>query len=114
MLEAVRAELLEEDSAEAIELLRQECAFFAEWRGLAEQRSAGVQSRVLAVAGDYDADSGDDAGADSDADEDDGDAVSAGKTIKDSAEELIKKLPKWFRRLLKVLNELLSILRGGD
>lgn len=114
MRDAVREELFEVESVEAIEMLSRECAFFVEWRGLAEQRGMGARVGALAVAGAYQGDSSDDIGDEAEGDEDGGDAVGAGKTIKDSAEGLINKLPKWFRRLLKVLNELLSILRGGD
>jgi len=42
----------------------------------------------------------------------DGSAVSTGKSIKDSVEKLVK-LPKWLKKLLGVLNELLSIVQGG-
>lgn len=41
-------------------------------------------------------------------------ALGAGKTIKDSFEEQIEKLPDWIKKILKVLNEILSILRGGS
>ena len=39
-------------------------------------------------------------------------ALGAGKTIKDSVEKVIK-LPQWLKKLLSVLNELLSLIRGG-
>jgi len=41
------------------------------------------------------------------------DAANTGQTVKDSIHDLIK-LPKWLEKLLKILNELLSILRGGS
>jgi hypothetical protein len=40
-------------------------------------------------------------------------ALAAGKTIKDSIEKLFE-LPRWLKRLLDILNELLSIIRGGN
>lgn len=40
-------------------------------------------------------------------------ALGAGKTIKDSVEKLFE-LPRWLKRLLEILNELLSIIRGGN
>lgn len=111
--EAVRDELTDEDSVEAIELLCRELRFYTEWRGLSQQRATESRVEEYAVAGDYGDVLPDDAPVDDGADEEGDDAVGAGKTIKDSAEELIKKLPKWLRRLLQVLNELLSIVRGG-
>ena len=47
--------------------------------------------------------------------DDDGvdDAIDAGKTIKDSFEKLIKKLPERWRKILKVLNEILNLLKKG-
>ncbi|MCR9133496.1 MAG: hypothetical protein NXI08_13005 [bacterium] len=45
------------------------------------------------------------------------DATSAGKTIKDSIEDFLKKrkkkMPGWLDNILYVLNELLSLLKGG-
>ena len=40
-------------------------------------------------------------------------ALGAGKTIKESLEGLLESLPKWIKRILKVLNELLSLIRKG-
>ncbi|MGO9175732.1 MAG: hypothetical protein ACLP9S_15805 [Syntrophales bacterium] len=41
-------------------------------------------------------------------------AIGAGKTIKDSIDEWLKKLlPPWLRKLLNILNELLSLIKGG-
>jgi hypothetical protein len=39
-------------------------------------------------------------------------ALEAGGTVKDSIEELFD-LPKWLEKVLKVLNELLSLIRGS-
>lgn len=69
----------------ALQLLQRELQFFVAWKG--EYEEGGK--------------------------EDDLDALDAGQTIKDSAEDLIKKLPRWLRHLLKILNELISIIRGG-
>lgn len=41
------------------------------------------------------------------------DAIDAGKTIKDSFENLIKKLPERWKKILKVLNEILNLLKKG-
>ncbi len=38
--------------------------------------------------------------------------LESGKTIKDSIDDVVT-LPRWVRKLLKVLNELLSLVRGG-
>ena len=40
------------------------------------------------------------------------DALGAGETVKDSIEDFFE-LPRWLKKILKVLNELLSIIRGG-
>lgn len=40
------------------------------------------------------------------------DALGSGETVKDSIEEFFE-LPRWLKKILKVLNELLSIIRGG-
>lgn len=40
------------------------------------------------------------------------DALGSGETVKDSIEDFFE-LPRWLKRILKVLNELLSIIRGG-
>lgn len=47
--------------------------------------------------------------------DDDGtdDAIDAGKTIKDSFEKLIKKLPERWKKILNVLNEILNLLKKG-
>lgn len=47
--------------------------------------------------------------SESDADE----ALGAGKTIKESLEDLLESLPKWIKKILKVLNELLSLIGKG-
>lgn len=39
-------------------------------------------------------------------------ALVAGQTIKESIEDFLKKLPGWLKKLLKVLNELMSIITG--
>lgn len=82
---AVYAELHEHDDPVALRLLQRELQFFIARKG--EYEEGGK--------------------------EDDLDALDAGQTIKDSAEDLIKKLPRWLRHLLKILNELISIIRGG-
>lgn len=41
------------------------------------------------------------------------DAIEAGGTIKESFEKIIKRLPKIVQGILKILNEILSILKGG-
>lgn len=41
-------------------------------------------------------------------------AIDAGKTIKDSFEKLIKKLSKRWKKVLKVLNELLNLLKNAS
>jgi hypothetical protein len=40
-------------------------------------------------------------------------ALGAGKTIKESLEGLLESLPKWIKKILKVLNELLSLIGKG-
>jgi hypothetical protein len=40
------------------------------------------------------------------------DALGSGETVKDSIEGFFE-LPRWLKKILKVLNELLSIIRGG-
>ena len=42
------------------------------------------------------------------------DGLGAGETIKDSFEDLLDNLPEWVKKLLRILNELLSIIRGGN
>lgn len=45
----------------------------------------------------------------------DDEAISAAKTIKESIEDWLgdKRKARWWKQLLKVLNELLSLIRGG-
>jgi hypothetical protein len=38
--------------------------------------------------------------------------LEAGQTVKESIEELVH-LPEWVKKILKILNELLSLIRGG-
>ncbi len=45
--------------------------------------------------------------------EDDEEAVAAGKTIKDSFEKYLDKLPEKWKKILDVLNEILSLAKGG-
>jgi hypothetical protein len=43
-----------------------------------------------------------------------GDAIGAGQTIKDSLESWLSRLPDKWKKGLKVLNEILSIAKGGS
>ena len=45
--------------------------------------------------------------------EDADEALGAGKTIKESFEHLLDDLPGWIKKILKVLNELLSLIGKG-
>ena len=88
---AVLSELDSEDNGNAIEYLDREFDFF----------NAQVKSLPMSHNGELLAS------------DDVDDAIGAGKTIKDSFEKLLRKLPEKWKRRLKILNELLSLVKGG-
>jgi hypothetical protein len=108
---AVQEELADVHSRQAVEFLCRELIFFAEWQGSSEEVMSTMMVGEYASTYQkptYGYDKSDDP-----READGPDALNAGKTIKDSAEGLIKRLPAVGKRALKVLNELLSIIRGG-
>jgi hypothetical protein len=89
--------------------LQKELEFYVAWQGTPALEGYGVGD--YSQAEDY---SGEDYSQVEDTSDDTNDAIGAGKTIKDSAEALIKKLPRPLQYVLKILNEILSLVRGGS
>ena len=106
---AVAAELEDPAIVEALSLLHQEMEFYVAWQGVPTGQD--VDYRGVSGARYYDLG---DASQTAESDNATDDAIGAGKTIKDSAEKLITKLPRPLQYILKILNEILSILRGGS
>ncbi|MEK6336594.1 MAG: hypothetical protein AABM67_16835 [Acidobacteriota bacterium] len=110
--EAVAAELEDQSVVEALGFLQDELDFYNAWQGASAEQFNDVSTGQY-----YETSTGqyydlEDHSRLEEQDDDTDEAISAGKTIKDSAEKLIKKLPRPFQYGLKILNEILSLVGG--
>jgi hypothetical protein len=98
---AITAALDEADGPEAVEFLMREILAYTRWQRPSAAPADNTRvARRRPVEASVDAESGPD-------------AVGAGQTIKESLENFLKgKISGRFSKALKVLNELLSIVRG--